>query len=249
MRLLRFHRHHVSDVELSTYLDSRLPARAQARVDAHLQACVDCISKLEEMRLLVTEMRRLPQATAPRSFAISPELAAVTRREAERSRQEEKTAARRVYLGFSGATAVAAILLVAVVGADLLASRGGEGSPTGRVASSREAEPAGAAKTDQAAEGIAGGDEDLTPGVAPSVPSAVPDSNKSLSKDAASTPDYAGASPTGEGTTTAQGARPSSEENSHVWLWAVEGAAAGLIIGFGVSAFWMRRRWVRIDRS
>ena len=249
MRLLRSHRRHASEEELSTYLDGRLPPRAQARVDAHLQACADCSRKLEEIRLLAAEMRRLPRATAPRSFAISPELAAVTRGEADRSRQEEKTAARRVYLGFSGATVAAAILLVAVVGADLLASKGGEDSPTGRVASSREAEPAGAAETGQAAEGIAGENEDLTPGVAPSVPGAVPDSTESLSKDAASTPDYAGASPTGEGTTTAQRAQPGSEENSHVWLWAIEGAAAGLIVGFGVSAFWMRRRWARIDRS
>ena len=121
MRLLRFRRHPVSEEDLSVYLDGRLPARDKERVDAHLQSCADCSRKLEEMQSLVAEMRRLPQATAPRSFAISPELAAATRREADRvAAGREGTAARRVYLGLSGATVAAAVLLVAVVGVDLL---------------------------------------------------------------------------------------------------------------------------------
>jgi len=252
VRLLRFRRHPVSEQELSVYLDTqtgkcRLSARDEERVEAHLQSCVDCSRKLEEMRLLVAEMRRLPQATAPRSFAISPELAAATRREAERSRQEKGTAARRVYLGFSGATAAAVVLLIAVAGVDLLASRdAGQGEPSGFAAASRQS--AESATTDQSAEALAGGDENAVPGVAP-IPSAVSEDDKALSRDAATTPASVAAAPDGEGTTDAQQAQPADEENQHLWLWVVEGAAGGLIIGFGASAFWMRRRWVQINRS
>jgi len=249
LRLLRFHRHPVSEEYLSVYLDGRLPARDKERVDAHLQSCADCSRKLEEMQSLVAEMRRLPQATAPRSFAISPELAAAARREAGRARQDERTGARRVYLGLSGATVAAAVLLVAVVGVDLFASRGGgQGQATGIVATSRQA--AGSAATDQAAEGMAGGNENLAPGVAPPLPSAASDDSKALLGDAAEpTPAYAAPSPSGGGATKAQQAQPDNEETQHVWLWVVEGAAGGLVIGFGASAFWMRRRWVQINRS
>ena len=248
VRFLGFRRHPVSEEELSAYIDDRLGARAKERIDEHLHSCADCSRKLEEMRSLVAEMRSLPQATAPRSFAISPELAAATHREAERSRQEKGTTARRVYLGFSGATVAAVVLLVAVAGVDLLASRGaGQTSSTGTFASARQS---AATTTDKSIAGAGADSDNLAPqSLTPPAPGFAPENNgTTLEPGAAAAPTPANtlALPSGEGKTTAQQAQPISKESSHLWLWIVEGAAGGLVVGFGASAFWMRRRWVRI---
>jgi hypothetical protein len=40
-----------------------------------------------------------------------------------------------------------------------------------------------------------------------------------------------------------------NEGSSHLWLWLLEGISGALIIVFGVSAFWMRCRWNRLNRS
>jgi hypothetical protein len=252
VRLPMFRRCHVSEEDLSTYLDDRLPSGARERVDAHLQECPDCASRLEEMRLLVAEIRRLPQTKALRSFAISPELAAVTRRDADRSRQREKTAARRVYLGFSGATVAAAVLLVAVLGIDLASVPGGsgQGEAPGTLSSRQAASPmaSGAAEADQSLKGSGEGTENLAPEAAtPPLPGAVTGQDRSSAGEAspAATPFGAAAATSKE----AQEAQPAAEESSRLWLWILEGAAGGLIIGFGASAFWMRRRWVEVNRS
>jgi len=247
VRLLGFRRHPVSEAELSAYVDSRLANREQRRVEGHLRSCANCSRKLEEIRALVAEMRRLPEAKAPRSFALSPELAAATRRSAVRERHEERTAARRVYLGLSGATAAAAVLLIAVLGVDLAPSLGGTGGPasTTTYSSSREASSAGAVQTDQTAKSTGDQQENVVPGVAPPLPSAVA-ADKRYAADA--TPPSA-PTPYGAAVAAPQQAQPVAEQSSHLWLWIVEGAAGGLVIGFGASAFWMRRRWVQINRS
>jgi len=250
VRLLGFRRHPVSEAELSAYVDSRLAGRVQERVESHLQSCADCSRKLEEIRALVAEMRRLPEAKAPRSFALSPEMAAATRRGGVRERHEERTAARRVYLGLSGATAAAAVLLIAVLGVELAPSLGGTGDPastTTTYSSTREAEgvtaPQGTGEADKA---LSGGepDENLAPEAAAPLPSTAEGQGRS-SADA--TPPVA--TPYGAAATAPQQAQPVAKDASHMWLWIVEGAAGGLVIGFGASAFWMRRRWVQINRS
>ena len=247
MRLLGFRRHPVSEEELSAYLDGRLPTAAQERVDAHLKACTDCSRKLEETLSLVAELRRLPRATASRSFAISPELAAATRREADRARQDERATARRAYLGLSGATAAAAVLLIAVLGVKLAPSLGGNGGPASTTTSSREAvgvtAPQGSGEADKA---LSGGepDENRAPEAAAPLPSTADEQGRSSANatPAVATPyDAAAAAP--------QQAQPVAKESSHLLLWIVEGAAGGLIVGFGASAFWMRRRWIQINRS
>jgi len=243
VRLLGFRRHPVSEEELSAYLDDRLSVRAKERVDSHLQSCPDCGRRLEEMRLLVAEMRRLPEAKAPRSFALSPELAAATRREGDRARQEQRATARRVYLGLSGATVAAAVLLIAVVSSDVaFFSRGdSEGSTAATTSLGRQA-----ATSDQNAEmgAIAKSAGEGQDGVAPPLPSAVAEQDRSFAN---ATPPAA--TPYGAAAAAPQQARPVAEGSSHLWLWILEGAAGGLIVGFGASAFWMRRRWVEINRS
>ena len=252
MRLLGFGRHPVSEEDLSACVDGRLSARAQERVDAHIKTCADCGRKLEEMRSLVAEMRMLPEAKAPRSFALSPELAAATRREGDRARQEERATARRVYLGLSGATVAAAILLIAVVGSDmafLSRGNGGQSSSSGATISlGREA--ASSPSDDNAQKGAiaeSGGQEKdgVIPGVAPPLPSAAA-TDRDFSANTTPSP---APTPYGAAVAAPQQATPAAEESSHLWLWIVEGAAGGLLIGFGASAFWVRRRWVQVNRD
>jgi hypothetical protein len=253
VRLPWSRRHPVSEEELSSYLDDRLSTRSKGRVDEHLQSGPDCASKLEDMRLIVAETRSLPGTKAPRSFALSPEMASATRREGERARQEERTAFRRAYVGLSGATIAAAVLLVALVAGDagMFSSLGGghaEKSISGDAALNA---PAAATSPDQNAE--AGGDaksnetqrDSAEPGVAPSPPILLaPEASDSVQ----ATPP-AESTPYGAAATAPEEATSDEEGSSHLWMWILEGAAGGLIIGLGVSAFWMRRRWIRTNRS
>lgn len=249
MGLLGFRRHPVSEEGLSAYLDRRVSTRERERVETHLQSCPNCGRKLKEMKEIVAELSRLPQATAPRSFALSPEMAAVSRREAKVAVEEERTAARRVYLGLSGATVAAAILLFAVVSTDLLVSRGGggQGSATATLSSSREAASPmaqGTTQADQDFKAIEPGAAGAAPGAPPPPASAVPEENafSPSGTPVAALPSYQGAA-------APQEPQSAAKEGSHLWLWILEGAAGGLIVGFGVSAFWVRRRWIQIDHD
>jgi anti-sigma factor RsiW len=257
VRFLGFRRHPVSEEELSAYVDSRLAGQEQERVEGHLQSCADCSRELEEIQALVAEMHRLPETKAPRSFALSPEMAAATRREGDRARRQERTAARRVYLGLSGATAAAAVLLIAVLGVDLAPSLGGTAGPASKTttySSSRETAlaPDTSGQPDSAVESgtssAEAGSEKSGAGVAPGVaplPSAAAN-DKRFSAGATPPPE---AAPPDALPLQSQQAQPVAKDASHMWLWIIEGAAGGLVVGFGASAFWMRRRWVQINRS
>ena len=251
MRLLRFRRHSVKDEELSAYLDGRLSGRAKERVDAHLQTCLDCSRKLEDLRLLVAEMRRLPETKAPRSFALSPQAAAAARREGDRARREERIASRRAYLGLSGATVVAAVLLVALIGSDVgVFSRqsGHADESTGGEAAVRV--PAAATSSDQNLQAApltksTQPETEGAPGEAPSPPNLM---GPAASDSVRATPPAA-STPLGVTAAEVPATANETETSSHLWLWILEGAAGGLIVGLGLSAFWMRRRWVEIDRK
>ncbi len=276
MRLLGFRRHPVSEEDLSAYVDGRLPARARARVDSHLQSCDGCARKLEEMRLLLAELRRLPEAKAPHSFALTPEMAAEARPRPEHTRQ--RVAARRAYLGLSGATAVAALLLIGIVaGSSLVSSnKGTSSSPVAaarQTASSNE-KSAPAVAPNPATLGSNQGGSGGTPGLeTTAIP--LPQSDETQNQ-ATAPPPITGPSDQGAESTPPtlglQNNNPSSAEqapsatppqqpmavtqqarsqggSSHLWQWLLEGISGALVIVFGASAFWMRRRWNRLNRS
>jgi Putative zinc-finger len=288
VRFLAFRRHAVNEEELSAYLDGRLSAGKRQRVENHVEACAGCSRKLAEMRLLVAEMRALPEAKAPRSFTLSPELAAATRREGNRARDQERSAARRVYLGFSGATAVAAVLLIGIVAGDAgFFSRGGETQSSTPVTTSMSRKetaglPQAAGQADKSFQpDTATGEGGTSPGLPPTagatlsdgqnygyltpppeplnpgegsglVPPATPLPGLDLSNPSAqATPPANSAMPLLPGASQLKSAQaqPVEKGSSHVWLWIVEGAMGGLVVGFGASAFWMRRRWNQVNRS
>ena len=102
---------HVSD-NLSEYLDGVLSVRERARVDAHLVDCSECRAELAELRYVVSMTRALPTMRAPRSFTLSPEIAA-------RARPQWRFS--WLYASLRGFSAVAAVLLIVICSADFLA--------------------------------------------------------------------------------------------------------------------------------
>jgi len=74
-----FDRHRRFRDQLSAYIDGALDPAAATRLEAHLGECARCRTELEQLRATVAALRELPEAQAPRSFALSPERAAVRR--------------------------------------------------------------------------------------------------------------------------------------------------------------------------
>jgi anti-sigma factor RsiW len=99
---------HVTD-SLSAYLDNQLSAGERARVGAHLRTCDRCQADLESLRYTQRVLRAMPEIRAPRSFALTPEQGA---------RALPRWQAGWGFRFLQGATALAAVLLLAVVGLD-----------------------------------------------------------------------------------------------------------------------------------
>ena len=74
-----FDRHRRLRDQISAYVDGALDPPAAGRLEAHLGECEGCRTELEQLRSTVAALRELPEAQAPRSFALSPERAAVRR--------------------------------------------------------------------------------------------------------------------------------------------------------------------------
>jgi hypothetical protein len=62
--------------KLSAYMDGELSPREDAALEAHLASCRSCARELEGLRLASAALREMPEATAPRSFALTPQQAA-----------------------------------------------------------------------------------------------------------------------------------------------------------------------------
>lgn len=91
---------------LSSYVDGQVSPRQSRQVEEHLSGCDECRAELESLRATVALLQALPQLDLPRSFALaSPPMPA---------------RARPTYFWATGlATSVAALLLVAVVVAEV----------------------------------------------------------------------------------------------------------------------------------
>jgi len=74
-----FDRHRRLRDQLSAYIDDALDPAACGRLEAHLGECARCRAELEQIRSTVAALQELPEAQVPRSFALSPERAAVRR--------------------------------------------------------------------------------------------------------------------------------------------------------------------------
>lgn len=133
---------------LSAYIDNEIAPHERPQVDSHLAECSRCRASLESLRWTVSLLKQAPAPAMPRSFMLP-----VTRKEAKVGG-----------LGFGllrGATALATLLLVLVVGLDVF-------SQTRFLATPAPSAPAPAAQFAAPTQNIA-----LAP-AATSVPTSVP---------------------------------------------------------------------------
>ena len=87
----------------SGYMDRRLSPEEMARAEEHLNTCQGCREELESLRATVALLRRLPEVTPSRSFALAP---------------VKPLPGRRVLPALRFAAAGAALLLVLAFAAD-----------------------------------------------------------------------------------------------------------------------------------
>ena len=95
---------------LSAYIDGELAGRERAQVEQHLKECQACAENLRTLRQTLALLKELPVIPAPRSFAVRPGVA--------RPRPAPAPSAWGYGL-LKGATAIAALLLVLLIGGDV----------------------------------------------------------------------------------------------------------------------------------
>ena len=111
MRLFKGDKHRRWQQDISAYIDGYLEPRKRQALQTHLAECISCQEELEPLRGVVALLRRVPQASVPRSFALSE--APVTR----------MAWGIRYAAPLRYATATAALLLLAIVVGDLTTGR------------------------------------------------------------------------------------------------------------------------------
>lgn len=232
---LKRRRHPIGEADLSAYVDGRVSPDERRRLEEHLRSCPACTRKLEGLRTVVAELRHLPRVPAPRSFALTAAQAAVKRAERPAAGTVPSPAAGRLYLAFRGGAIAAALFLFATVGADLfLHSPGATGGPNGSAVTGQGvAQPSTLGGASGAEEGQKRVPQEEDANVSPP-PTVVP---------GAMLPSVPAVPPTVQAfeKTAARSATAGEDEDERRWLWALEGAAGGLALGLGVSAFWLRR--------
>lgn len=118
---------HIDPAEIAAWLDEPddLTVEDRATIEEHLAGCVECGQVASELRALSAALAELPEASLPRSFALTAEQArpvpAIQRapipiRRSSRWRDRQIAALR-------WATAAAAILFVVVLSVDLVTTR------------------------------------------------------------------------------------------------------------------------------
>jgi hypothetical protein len=113
---------HPSDDELSAYLNQDLAdLAARQRLEAHLESCADCRERLTELRAVVRLLRGLENPVPTRSFRLDPSHVPTRLPEPEPLRIDPWIV--RVQPALRRLTAIAAVLLVMLVTADVLTHR------------------------------------------------------------------------------------------------------------------------------
>jgi hypothetical protein len=107
---------HISNEHLSLFIDGRLDdSQTEARITRHLDECDDCRERAEELRTVSVLLARLPEPALPRSFRLS---------EADLPRPVAPVISGPWFVRFQpairSAAAIAAVLLLAVIGASLV---------------------------------------------------------------------------------------------------------------------------------
>lgn len=69
---------HLTNEQLSAYLDRQITSQEQASFDAHLASCAQCRDALAELRATVLLLRAMPRPEAPRSFTLPTSVSSVS---------------------------------------------------------------------------------------------------------------------------------------------------------------------------
>jgi anti-sigma factor RsiW len=107
---------HISDEDLSLYLDDALDDRAaETRIAQHLEQCGECRERLADLQTITTLLARLPEPALPRSFRLA---------EKDLPRPTAPALIEPWFVRFQpairSAAAVAAVLLLTVIGVSLV---------------------------------------------------------------------------------------------------------------------------------
>lgn len=117
-------RSHRPDIELlSEYLDGRLEAAGDVRLEAHVESCAACRTRLAALRDAREALRALPAAEAPRSFRL---------RAAQVGAAPRPRPAPPLVRAMPVLSAAAIVVFAAVLGADLYRSSGGSTADSAR---------------------------------------------------------------------------------------------------------------------
>ena len=115
-----FRPHRRWELEATAFVDGELPAPTVARFEIHMSDCPSCRARVSELREVKALVAGLPEASAPRSFAITPAMLG-----APVPRPVVPATPRWAFRGAQLAAGAAFVALFAVVAFDLLATSGG----------------------------------------------------------------------------------------------------------------------------
>ena len=97
---------------LSEYVDNRLAANERAQIEQHLRECADCRASFESLRWTIALVKQAPAPVLPRAFTLAV--------------PEKRTPQKSLAFGLAQfATALATLLLLAVIGVDVITQLGG----------------------------------------------------------------------------------------------------------------------------
>jgi hypothetical protein len=113
MRFPLFERH--PREELSGYLDNELVFPRVEAIEAHLASCPTCHAELEALRALKAQLAALPESPAPRSFALTPQMAQRPAQQPVRVRKPSRVEALSNGMRLAGAGMAVALAVVMVL--------------------------------------------------------------------------------------------------------------------------------------
>jgi len=227
---------HISETDLSAYLDVQLTGAAKERCDAHLRACGGCRDALDGLGAVRSSLRELPRASAPRSFRL---------REAQVDRAQ---APRRPLLlqAMPLLSGVSALSLVVFIGLVSVNAFGGANSGASTNSKSSSGSYESSAQNDASASENASAAPDAQ-SIAPSGISGTPLPEGPTTRDSFADDQAVGAA---EATGTAArppapvavSSRSDSGGDSDTAMHIAEAVAAALALGSGGLAFAAYRR-------
>lgn len=172
--------------DLSAYIDGQLEPQRAATTEAHLTSCLECSAELAELRELRSALGAMPEVTAPRSFAVTPEYVAQTVRTST-AQYRPTPLVTGLRLGSAGLAMALAVVLVIDAG-------GGPGDP-GRDDTAFETQALATESRSSEDDSLAGEGSEVASSPPPVAPAGGSDIADGSTGDPEATPTTGGAAP------------------------------------------------------